>query len=75
MIWPSDQCDQMTKLCFKYLRIFSNEICPKAYKLCQRELKTLPKTKQTLNMLPRIFKCLTKRWNFAKSGHTGSDQF
>ena len=39
------QCDQMTKLCFQYLAIYSNEICPKAYKLCQLELKTLPKPK------------------------------
>ena len=42
---PYIQCDQMTRLCFQYLAIFSNEICSKAYKLCQCELKTLPKTK------------------------------
>ena len=38
-VWPGEQ------LCFQYLAIFSNEICPKAYKLHQSELKTLPKTK------------------------------
>ena len=46
----------------------SIKICPKAYKLYQRELKTLPKT---LNILPKIFKYLPEWWNFAKSGHTG----
>ena len=33
-----NQCDQMTRLCLQYLAIFSNEICPKANKLCQIEL-------------------------------------
>ena len=31
------------------------KICPKAYKMCQSEFKTLPKTKFTLNKLPKIF--------------------
>ena len=30
-------------------------ICPKAYKLCQSDLKTLPKTKKTLNILLKTF--------------------
>ena len=41
----SSKCDQITKLCFQYLAIFSKKMCPIAYKLCQSELKTLPKTK------------------------------
>ena len=46
------------------------KICPKAYKLYQSELKTLPKTKKTLNMLSNIFKYWSKWWNFARSVHS-----
>ena len=61
----SHQCDQMTRLCFQYLAIYSS----------QSELKTLPKAKLTLNKLPQIFKYWPKWWNFTKSGHTGSHQY
>ena len=36
--------NSVTRLCFQYLAISNIEICPKAYKMCKRELKTLPKT-------------------------------
>ena len=64
-------CDQMAKLCFQYLAIFSNENVPNSIKLCQSELKTLPKPKKTLKILPKIFNYLPTLCNFAKSGHTG----
>ena len=54
-VWPGDQ-------------IVKN--CPKAYKLCQCELKTLPQTKLTLNILAKMFKYLPKWSNVAKSSHT-----
>ena len=43
---------------------------PISYKLCQSELKTLPKTKSTLSILP-FLNYLPKWWNFAKYGHPG----
>ena len=74
LILCSSQRDQMTRLCFQYLAIFSAlKIRPKAYKLYKNELKTLPQTKETLNILPKIFKKWPKWWNFEKSGHTGSN--
>ena len=45
------------------------KICPKVYKLCQSELKFCLNPNNPL-MFCLIFKCLQKRWNFAKSGHT-----
>ena len=48
------------------------KISPKAYKFCLSKMKTLPKTKYTLNILTKIFKYLPKWWNFVKSGHTDS---
>ena len=36
---------RLTRLCFQYVAINSIKSCPRTYKLCQSELKTLPKTK------------------------------
>ena len=65
-VWPDDQ---IVFSIFGHLFTAIN-ICPKAYKLCQSELKTLPKTEKTLNILPNVFKYLPKFWIFAKKGHT-----
>ena len=46
------------------------KICSFAKKL-QSRLNFLSNTKINLQKLPKIFKILTKCWNFAKSGHTG----
>ena len=43
---------------------FTANIFPKAYKLCQSKLKTLPKTKLTLDVLPKIFKYFAKSVEF-----------
>ena len=48
------QCDQMVRLVFHYLAIYNNENLPISYKLCQSGFKTLPSTKLTLKILPRI---------------------
>ena len=63
----------MNRLCFQYLAIYNNEFCPKVYKLCQRELKTLPQTQMALKHIAKNLE-MPKWWNFVKSGHTESKQ-
>ena len=38
-------------------------------KIGQSWLKNYPNAKQTLQILPKTFRFLPKRWNFTKSGH------
>ena len=51
----------MTRLCFQYLAIFSNENLPK-------RIQIVP---NWVEKLQNIFKYWPKWWNFAKSGHIG----
>ena len=64
------QCDQTTVLCFQYLDIFSNENLPQSIQIVPKWAENFAQNQKTLNLLPKIFKYWSKRWNFAKLGHT-----
>ena len=57
---------------FGHLQPINN--CPTALIICQNRFKVLPNTILALNKWPNIFKISPKWQNFAKSGHTGSNQ-
>ena len=64
------QCDQMTVLFYQYLGILINENVPNRIKFASKWVENFAQTKLTLIILPKIFNCLPKCWNFAKSGPT-----
>ena len=69
------QCNQTKWLFFQYLGIFSDENLPTSNTNCTRDSwKLCPKLNKPY-ILPNIFKCLSKWWNSAKSGHTGKAAF
>ena len=55
----------VTRLCFQYLAVYSNENLPKSKQI-------VPNFAQNQINCHRFFKYLPKWWNFAKSGHTAS---
>ena len=60
----------MARLFVICLTIYNNKICSIAYKICQNQLKVLPKTKCILSKWPKYYNCDPKWRKFAKSGHT-----
>ena len=67
---PLIQCDQMNRLCFQYLAIYSNESMPISIQIVTKRVKYFAKTNLSLNILPKTFKIWPKWRIFAKSGHT-----
>ena len=66
------QCDQMTRLCFQYLAIYTNENVPKSIQSVTKWVKNFAQNQINLKYIAKHVN-LPKWWNFAKSGHTGED--
>ena len=66
-VWPDDQ---IVLSIFGHLQKWKYD--QKHTNCAKVGSKTLPKTKLTLKILPKIFTYLLKWWNFSKSGHTES---
>ena len=77
-IWgPStQQCDQMGRLFFQYLAIYSNETHSAQWQfLAQAGSKYFQIMNTPFEKLPKTFRFFPKCRNFAKSGHTAFPLF
>ena len=70
-----EQCDQMAKLVLQYLAIYNIEILPKIIQIVQSRFTTLPNTKWTLKIWPKIsqfvanavkFRQIWSHWSWEK---------
>ena len=68
------QCDQMAGLFCNILTFSTITVCPIAFKIGQSKLKSLANAKRTLSKWPKFLSVVVKWRNFAKSGHTFTDQ-
>ena len=64
------QCDQMVNIFVHNMAIHDDKHSPKSIQICPSTFKIVPKTQQTLKVLPNHLIFLPKWRNLAKSGHT-----
>ena len=69
-----NQCDQIVRFFFNIWPYATIKICPMVKQIRQSRLKILPNKKLTVKKLPKTCKILPKWLNFAKSGHSVSNQ-